>query len=78
MVQPNVNRVKIWIGNPSGVTGSSKDYNKIEPSPYKYYFIRHTMADACYETPQKKDSKRCMFIVWLILLPHDLNDSKWS
>ena len=30
------------------------------------------------ETPQKKDSDRCMVIVWLILLPHDLNDYKWS
>ena len=29
------------------------------------------------ETWQKKDSERCMFIVQLILLPHDLNDSKW-
>ena len=29
------------------------------------------------ETPQKKDSKRCMFIVSLILLSHDLNDPKW-
>ena len=28
------------------------------------------------ETPQKKDSKRCVFIVYLILSPHDLNGSK--
>ena len=35
-----------------------------------------TMADICYETLQKKDSERCKSIVYLILLPHDLNDSK--
>ena len=35
-----------------------------------------TMADVCYETPQKNDSMRCIFIVLLILSPHDLNDYK--
>ena len=54
---------------------------------YKSWFLRNfefinnhnTMADVCYETPQKKASKHCIFIVYkLILLPHYLNDSKWS
>ena len=35
------------------------------------------MADFFYETLQKKDSEHCMFITLLILLPHDLDDSKW-
>ena len=33
-----------------------------------------TMADVCYETSQKKDSKHCILIVLLILCPIDLND----
>ena len=32
------------------------------------------MADVCYETSQKKDSKHCILIVLLILCPIDLND----
>ena len=32
----NDNRTEIWIGNPSVVTGSSKNYNTIEPSAYSY------------------------------------------
>ena len=31
---------------------------------------KHTMADFFYETLQKKDSERCMFIVQLLLWPH--------
>ena len=31
----------------------------------------------CVWDPTKKDSEHCMFIVYLILSPHDLNDSKW-
>ena len=35
-----------------------------------------TMAHICYETPPEKDSEPCKSIVLLILLAHDLNDSK--
>ena len=34
------------------------------------------MADVCYETSQKKDSKHCSFIVQLILLPYDLTPNR--
>ena len=34
-----------------------------------------TMANFFYETLQKKDSGRCMFIVCLLLSPYNFNDS---
>ena len=33
---------------------------------------------AMSETPRKIDSEPCMFIEWLILSPHELNDYKLS
>ena len=35
------------------------------------------MADFVYETLPKKDIVLCIFIVYLLLSPHELNDSKW-
>ena len=47
---------------------------------YQIYEIQSyvTIADVFYETLPKKDSERFKSIVWLILSPYDLNDSKWS
>ena len=39
-------------------------------------FFYNSMADFFYETLQEKDSERCMFIVKLLLSPHNWNDSK--
>jgi len=40
-----------------------------------YSFI--TVLNVFCEIPQKKDTERCEFVVWLVLSPHDLNDFKW-
>ena len=47
----------------NAVANDSHVYNSAQWLEFHNVVQKYTMADVCYETPQKKDSKRCIFIV---------------